>query len=92
VDTSDDRCLIYDPWSEYTDIGILPKNATKGPRDTFEPHWLPLNDVNLSDGANIYRVDTFPSVVISEFPTGLMPVLGLVVLALVISLLRKESP
>ena len=90
-DTSDDRCLIYDPWPEYTDMGFLPKNATKGPGDTFDPYWLPLNDVNLSDVADVYLVDTFPNVVIGEFPTALMPVLVLVVLAVVISRRSRNS-
>jgi hypothetical protein len=85
VDTSDDSCLIYDPWPEYTDMGILPINATKGPGDTFDPYWLPLNDVNLSDVGDVYLVDTFPDVVIAEFPTEMMPVIGLAVLAVIIS-------
>ena len=89
--TSDDRCLICDPWPEYTDMGFLPMNATNGPGDTFDPYWLPLNDVNLSDVADVYLVDTFPNIVIAEFPTALMPVLCLVILAVVISLQRRES-
>jgi len=92
-DSSDDRCLIYDPWPEYTDKGFLPQNATKGPGDTFDPYWLPLNDVNLSDVADVYLVDTFPDVVIGEFPTAMIPVLGLVILTVVIiSLRRTEWP
>jgi hypothetical protein len=90
--TSDDKCLIYDPWPEYTDMGFLPKNATKGPADTFDPYWLPLDDVNLSDVADVYLVDTFPDAVIGEFPDVLIPVLGMVVLVIVISWRRRESP
>ena len=73
-------------------MGFLPMNATNGPGDTFDPYWLPLNDVNLSDVADVYLVDTFPDVVIGEFPTVLMPVPALVVLVVVISWRRRESP
>lgn len=81
LNTTDDVCLIYDPWPEYADLGILPANATMGPGNTFDPYWLPLNDVNLSDPADIYLVDNFPD--IPEFHGMLVPVLGLTIIALV---------
>ena len=82
ADFKDDLCLIYDPWPEYNDMSILPKNATKGPGGTFDPYWLPLNDVNLSDKDDIHIVDKYPD--IPEFGTVLVPVIGslLVVAAL----------
>ena len=44
-DSSDDRCLVYDPWPEYNDKGILPAGAAKGPADTYDPYWLPITSV-----------------------------------------------
>lgn len=78
----DDLCLVFDPWPEYLDRSILPLNATKGPGGSFDPYWLPLKDVNLSDLADVYLVDKFPAVAIGEFPTGLLPVLATTVIIL----------
>jgi len=80
-DTTDDVCLIYDPWPEYNDKGILPSNATKGPGDTFDPYWLPLKDVNLTDVTDKYLVDTFAN--IPEFSSIIVPILGIVMIAIV---------
>jgi len=77
--TSDDLCLINDPWPEYNDLGILPANCTPGPLGSWDPYWQPLNDINLTDIADIYLVDTFAP--IPEFPTMFIPVLGLVMIA-----------
>lgn len=81
ADTSDDLCLIYDPWPEYNDLLILPTNATKGPGGTFDPYWLPLNDVNLADISDIFLVDTFPD--IPEFSLILIPVMGIALIAII---------
>jgi hypothetical protein len=81
LNSSDDLCLIYDPWPEYLDMSILPTNATLGPGNSFDPYWLPLDDVNLSDPADIYLVDNFPD--ISEFQNVLVPLLGMSVLVVV---------
>lgn len=83
----DDLCLIYDPWPEYNDKGFLPyANATKGPGNTFDPYWLPLRDVNLTDPADKYLVDT---TVIPEFSTVLIPIVGVSIIAIVV--LRKSA-
>ncbi|UCE44793.1 MAG: hypothetical protein JSU93_05175 [Methanobacteriota archaeon] len=89
ADFIDDLCLIYDPWPEYNDLGVTPVNATKGPGGTYDPYWLPLNDVNLSDTSDIYLVDTYPD--IPEFGTVLVPVLGLVLIAVVLSWKRRKG-
>jgi hypothetical protein len=82
----DDLCLIYDPWPEYNDMGFLPHaNATKGPGNTFDPYWLPLRDVNLTDPADKYLVDT---TVIPEFSTVLIPIVGISTIAIIA--LRKS--
>lgn len=91
VSSLDDQCLIFDPWPEYLDRGILPLNATKGPGDTFDPYWLPLKDVNLSDVADVYLVDKFPDVVIGEFPTGLLPALVMTVVILAAATRRRTE-
>jgi len=83
---SDDLCLIYDPWPEYDDMSILPVNATMGPTGTYDPYWLPLNDVNLTDIADIYLVDLFPD--IPEFTTVLLPITGTLIIAIVAIRLR----
>ena len=80
-DVTDDLCLIYDPWPEYNVNSTLPLNATKGPGATFDPYWLPLNDVNLSDVQDKYLVDTFPD--IPEFTTVIIPVVGIILIAVV---------
>ena len=54
---TDDLFLIFDPWPEYVDKSVLPVNATKGPQDTFDPYWLPYNDV-LGDSSDIFLVPT----------------------------------
>lgn len=86
VDTSDDKCLIFDPWPEYNDTGILPKNATQGPGGKFDPYWLPLDDV-LNDTSDIFLRDTFAPV--PEFHGLLLPIVGFVAIALV--LIRRSS-
>lgn len=61
---SHDRCLIYDPWPEYNDkqdIQLLPTGATKGPDDTFDPYWFPLNStVGDSDDVFLVPQDSIP--------------------------------
>ncbi len=85
--TMDDLCLIYDPWPEYNDKGFLPyANATKGPGNTFDPYWLPLRDVNLTDPADKYLVDI---TVIPEFSTVLIPIVGASMIAIIA--LRKSA-
>ena len=88
--TADDLCLIYDPWPEYNDMSILPLNATQGPGGTFDPYWLPLNDVNLSDIQDRYLVDTYPD--IPEFSTLLIPIIGIIAIALVASRTGYRKP
>ncbi len=88
VDTSDDMCLIFDPWPEYNDVGILPINATLGPGGTFDPYWLPLDDV-LNDTNDIFLRDTFAPV--PEFHSLLLPILGFVAIAVVLIRRRSES-
>jgi len=89
ADFVDDVCLIYDPWPEYNDLSILPVNATKGPGNTFDPYWLPLNDVNLSDVTDKYLVDTYPD--IPEFQDIIIPVIGTLAIAMMISVLRRRK-
>jgi hypothetical protein len=89
LNTSDDLCLIYDPWPEYLDKSVLPTNATLGPGNSYDPYWLPLNDVNLSDPADIYLVDNLPD--IAEFSTIVIPVLGLAVIAAVCIGIRSRE-
>lgn len=81
ADTSDDLCLINDPWPEYNDMGILPVNCTQGPGGSWDPYWQPLNDVNLGDPLDIYLVDSFPA--IPEFTLVIVPVLGIMIIAVV---------
>lgn len=88
VDTSDDKCLIFDPWPEYNDTGILPINATQGPGGTFDPYWLPLDDV-LNDTSDIFLRDTFAP--IPEFHDLLLPIVGFVAIALVLIRRRGKS-
>ena len=59
--TSDDRCLIYDPWPEYNDDEILPTGAAKGPDDTFDPYWLPVTSI-IGDANDVFLVpkDSIP--------------------------------
>ena len=60
-DTSDDRCLIYDPWPEYNDKKLLPTGAAKGPDDTFDPYWLPVSSI-IGDTNDVFLVpkDSIP--------------------------------
>ena len=60
-DTTDDRCLIYDPWPEYNDDEILPTGAAKGPDDTFDPYWLPVSSI-IGDTNDVFLVpkDSIP--------------------------------
>jgi hypothetical protein len=89
ADNADDLCLIYDPWPEYNDKNILPKNAIKGPGGTFDPYWLSLNDVNLSDISDKYLVDTFPD--IPEFTVLIVPIIGAMAIAISFSVLRRRK-
>ena len=61
-DTSDDRCLIYDPWPEYNDLGLLPTGAAKGPDDTFDPYWLPVSSIIEDSSQDVFLVpqDSIP--------------------------------
>ncbi|MBN1677097.1 MAG: hypothetical protein JW880_01020 [Candidatus Thermoplasmatota archaeon] len=88
--TNDDLCLIYDPWPEYNDLSVLPTNASQGPGGTYDPYWLPLNDVNLADFQDVYLVDTFPDVEIGEFDGVLAP-LAIVMMAVVAYGLRRRK-
>ena len=56
-DTSDDRCLVYDPWPEYNDDEVLPGDASKGPDDTYDPYWLPLSSI-IGDINDVFLVPT----------------------------------
>jgi len=87
LDTTDDLCLIYDPWPEYSDLSILPKNATKGPGNSFDPYWLPLKDVNLGDIADIYLVDNFPD--IPEFQDAVIPIAAMMIIGVMV--IRSRS-
>lgn len=87
ADTSDDIVLIYDPWPEYNDKFILPVNATKGPGGTFDPYWIPLNDVNLSDITDIFLV---PSIGIPEFSSLIVPIIGLMLIAVIAMRMRDR--
>lgn len=89
AETGDDLCLIYDPWPEYNDMSILPTNASQGPGGTYDPYWLPLNDVNLADIQDMYLVDTYPDVEIGELHGVLVP-LTIVMIALVACGLRRR--
>lgn len=89
ADLSDDICLIFDPWPEYDDLSILPTNATLGPGGTYDPYWLPLNDVNLADFQDRYLVDTFPDVIIGELEGALVP-LTIVAVALIACGLKRR--
>ncbi len=89
LDTGDDLCLIYDPWPEYIDVGILPTNATQGPGGTFDPYWLPQADV-LSDPTDVFLRDTFAA--IPEFHDVLVPVLGFMAIAMVLIRRRCTPP
>jgi hypothetical protein len=88
VDTSDDKCLIFDPWPEYNDTGILPMNATQGPGGTFDPYWLPLDDV-LNDTSDIFLRDTLAPV--PEFQSVLVPIVGLAIIAVVVIGQNRKS-
>jgi len=88
MDTSDDKCLIFDPWPEYSDMGILPMNATQGPGGTFDPYWLPLHDV-LNDTNDIFLIDTFAPV--PEFQGLLVPIVGFVAIAVVLIRWKSKS-
>lgn len=81
VTTDDDRVLVYDPWPEYNKSHIVPVNATLGPGGTYDPYWLPIQDADLSDTADIYFV---PSVSIPEFGSVLVPVVGMLIVAAVV--------
>lgn len=88
IDTKDDKCLIFDPWPEYNDTGILPMNATQGPGGTFDPYWLPLSDV-LNDTNDIFLRDTYAPV--PEFQSVLVPIVGLAVIAVVVIGQKRRS-
>jgi len=54
-ESSDDYCLIYDPWPGYELNSALPLNAEKGPADTFDPYWLPVGSV-LGDPNDLFII------------------------------------
>ena len=81
LDPTDDLCLIYDPWPEYSDKGIVPWNCTQSAPGTWDPYWQPLNDINLADVNDVYLVDMFPAV--PEFTTVIVPVIGILAIAAV---------
>ena len=92
VTTDDDMVLVYDPWPEYNKLSILPGNALPGPGGTYDPYWLPLQDVDLSDSADIYLVTSAP-VSIPEFGTVMAPVIGTLLVAAVVHRARvKREP
>jgi len=80
-DFSDDLVLIYDPWPEYNHRNILPVNATQYAPGVFDPYWLPLNDVNLSDPLDIFLVDHYPD--IPEFAHIIIPIMGTLIMAMI---------
>jgi hypothetical protein len=63
-------------------------NATQGPGGTFDPYWLPLDDV-LNDTSDIFLRDTFAP--IPEFHGLLLPIVGFVAIALVLIRRRSKS-
>jgi len=87
ITTDDDFVLVFDPWSEYNKSAIVPVNATLGPGGTYDPYWLPLRDVNVSDTADIFFV---PSVSIPEFGTVIVPVVGMLLIAAVVHRARSR--
>jgi hypothetical protein len=87
VATEDDLVLVYDPWPEYNKRSILPVNATAGPGGTFDPYWLPLSDVDLADAADVFFVS---SVSIPEFSSLLLPVFGILIVAVVVYRTRAK--
>jgi hypothetical protein len=80
VTTDDDMVLVCDPWPEYNKSAILPVNAVQGPGGTYDPYWLPLQYVDLSDTSDIYLVT---SVSIPEFSSVIAPVAGTLLVAVV---------
>ncbi|HIH00626.1 TPA: hypothetical protein HA259_00835 [Thermoplasmata archaeon] len=80
VTVDDDKVLIYDPWPEYNRDSILPVNATPGPGGTYDPYWLPLSDVDLDDGEDIFFI---PTTSIPEFSSVLVPVVGILLVAVI---------
>jgi len=88
ADPTDDLLLIFDPWPEYSDIGILPANCSQGPGGTWDPYWQPLNDVNFSDPNDVYLVDMFPA--IPEFSTLVLPAVGVMAVVVAVIGLRRS--
>jgi len=89
LDPTDDLCLIFDPWPEYSQKGILPFNCTQSSPGVWDPYWQPLNDVNFSDVNDVYLADQFPA--IPEFTTVLVPVIGMMAIVAVAFGLRREQ-
>jgi hypothetical protein len=89
LDPTDDLCLIFDPWPEYTHKGILPFNCTQSSPGVWDPYWQPLNDVNFADVNDVYLADQFPA--IPEFTTVLVPVIGMMAIVAVVFGLRREQ-
>lgn len=87
ITTDDDFVLVYDPWPEYNKSAILPVNATLGPGGTYDPYWLPIRDVDLSDTADIFFV---PSVSIPEFGAVIVPVVGVLLIAAIVHRTRSR--
>lgn len=77
-DCSDDYALIYDPWPEYVDHGILPVGAIRF-CGACDPYWFPVTMV-LEDSEDLFFVE---STAIPEFSHLLIPIVGTTVIALV---------
>ena len=87
ITTDDDFVLVNAPWPEYNKSAILPVNATLGPGGTYDPYWLPIRDVDLSDTADIFFV---PSVSIPEFGAVIVPVVGVLLIAAIVHRTRSR--
>jgi hypothetical protein len=86
-DTSDDLCLINDPWPEYTDKSILPVGATVSSGGKFDPYWFSVSST-LGDPADIFITDTKPD--IPEFSSLLLPI-GFTIIAAVTMIWRRRE-
>lgn len=76
-DYSDDYALIYDPWPEYVDHGLLPVGAVRY-WGACDPYWFPVTMV-LEDSEDLFFVE---STAIPEFSHLLIPIVGMTVIAL----------
>jgi hypothetical protein len=55
-ETADDRCLIFDPWPEYSHLSVMPQSATVGPGGSCNPYWLPLSDTVQGDPDDVFLI------------------------------------